>query len=78
MISRSLGPECGGAVGMCFYLANTFAVDLYILGSIEILLVSNPAHGVTSDDEVAGVSRTSISCKVFSTHLEIADVPGRA
>ena len=40
MISRNLGPECGGAVGICFYLANTFAVDLYTLGAIEILLVS--------------------------------------
>ena len=40
MISRNLGPECGGAVGVCFFLANTFAVDLYILGAIEILLVS--------------------------------------
>ena len=40
MISRNLGPESGGAVGICFYLANTFAVDLYTLGAIEILLVS--------------------------------------
>ena len=40
MISRNLGPECGGAVGICFYLANTFATDLYLLGAIEILLVN--------------------------------------
>lgn len=44
MISRSLGPEFGGAVGLCFYLGTTFAGAMYILGAIEILLVGFSHH----------------------------------
>ena len=45
MISRSLGPEFGGAVGLCFYLGTTFAGAMYILGTIEIFLVSAVSGG---------------------------------
>ena len=40
MISRSLGPECGGAVGILFYLGNTVAASMYVVGAVEIFLVS--------------------------------------
>ncbi|KAJ8338158.1 hypothetical protein SKAU_G00371240 [Synaphobranchus kaupii] len=38
MISRSLGPEFGGSIGLMFYLANVCACGVYILGLVEAIL----------------------------------------
>ncbi|KAK6021178.1 hypothetical protein OSTOST_13160 [Ostertagia ostertagi] len=39
IISRNLGAEFGSAVGILFYLANTVAASMYIVGGVEVLLV---------------------------------------
>ena len=41
MIGRALGPEFGGAVGLLFYLGTTVASSMYIVGAVEILLVTD-------------------------------------
>ena len=43
LISRALGPEFGGAVGVLFYLGTSVASSMYIVGAVEIFLVSAAA-----------------------------------
>ncbi|VDP86959.1 unnamed protein product [Echinostoma caproni] len=38
MISRSIGPEFGGAVGLLFYLGTTIASAMYLVGAVEVFL----------------------------------------
>ena len=40
LLSRSLGPATGGALGLLFYMATTISGAMYILGSVEAFVVA--------------------------------------
>lgn len=52
MISRSLGPEFGGSIGLIFSVANAVAVALYVVGFAETVKDLIKEHG--GDIEVIG------------------------
>ena len=43
LISRSLGPEFGGAIGLVFFAAQALSVAMYVIGFAEALLNYLPA-----------------------------------
>jgi solute carrier family 12 sodium/potassium/chloride transporter 2 len=57
MISRSLGPEFGGAIGLMFTLANSVAVSMYIVGFCESLQDLLRTFGTTLIDGTSNDTR---------------------
>ncbi|XP_043937933.1 solute carrier family 12 member 4-like isoform X1 [Protopterus annectens] len=82
MISRSLGPEFGGAVGLCFYLGTTFAGAMYILGAIEILLkYMAPEAAIfhssdAADDTSAMLNNMRLYGTIFLTFMALVEFVG--
>jgi amino acid transporter len=59
VISRSLGVEFGGAIGLVFFLAQAISVAMYVIGFAEAFVGSIPAAGV-SMTTVATVTNVAV------------------
>lgn len=46
MISRSLGPEFGGSIGLIFSLANAVACSMYVVGFCESVVTCLKSYGL--------------------------------
>jgi amino acid permease len=69
MISRSLGVEIGGALGIPLYLAQTFSVALYVMGFAESLVAIFPALNIKAVGIVSTLALGGLA--LFSTKATI-------
>eukprot|EP01061_Rhynchopus_euleeides_P043714 TRINITY_DN7636_c2_g1_i2.p1 TRINITY_DN7636_c2_g1~~TRINITY_DN7636_c2_g1_i2.p1 ORF type:complete len:963 (+),score=345.35 TRINITY_DN7636_c2_g1_i2:256-3144(+) len=74
MISRTLGPEFGGAVGVSFYLATAIAIPMYLLGTVETM---QEGFGLSLglgdwDSQVVGLSLSLLA--LFTVYIGVGYV----
>lgn len=63
LISRSLGPEFGGAIGLVFFAAQALSVAMYVIGFTEAAMIYLPDG--TSASTVAVVTNIAVFVSVF-------------
>jgi len=62
MISRSLGAEFGGSIGVVFYLAQAISVAMYVIGFTEAAIATFPALATHAQLVASGVNVLVFVC----------------
>ncbi|MCA9216960.1 MAG: amino acid permease [Planctomycetales bacterium] len=64
LISRSLGVEFGGAIGLVFFLAQAISVAMYVIGFSEAVMATVPNVSL-SGDQIASITNVIVFVCVF-------------
>ena len=62
LISRSLGVEFGGAIGIVFYLAQAISVAMYVIGFTEAFVGTFPSFGPAFSAIATAVNALTFAC----------------
>eukprot|EP00510_Aplanochytrium_minuta_P002942 CAMPEP_0184007866 /NCGR_PEP_ID=MMETSP0954-20121128/1610_1 /TAXON_ID=627963 /ORGANISM="Aplanochytrium sp, Strain PBS07" /LENGTH=1067 /DNA_ID=CAMNT_0026286821 /DNA_START=619 /DNA_END=3822 /DNA_ORIENTATION=+ len=76
IVTKALGPEVGGAVGVLFYLGTTVAVTLYVLGGVEAAFVNFDLLTYVPIEGATGCENVSDSGIDYETKIRCFDVEG--
>ncbi|KAM7424455.1 hypothetical protein PAMA_000683 [Pampus argenteus] len=78
LISRSLGPEFGGSIGLIFAFANAVAVAMYVVGFAETVVDLLKEHSAIMVDELNDIRIVGCITVVFLLAISVAGMEWEA
>lgn len=78
LISRSLGPEFGGAIGLIFAFANAVAVAMYVVGFAETVVELLKEHSMFMIDEINDIRIIGAMTVVILLGISVAGMEWEA
>ncbi|XP_053180321.1 solute carrier family 12 member 1 isoform X2 [Scomber japonicus] len=78
LISRSLGPEFGGSIGLIFAFANAVAVAMYVVGFAETVVELLVEHDLLMVDPLNDIRIVGVITVVFLLGISVAGMEWEA